>query len=216
MSKFIVLSDQVYPLPLATELRELADTKNAKLFHGGLKTIYGPQANGSSSILSADADTRLTEPSRIRERWAEHFSDVLNRSSTISQAAIDNIARRRLMDELAYRVQYRSTLDETILQQSRNFPFEKQQDQMRLLPTCSTRPCGGINLTKSLVKLFNNFFDNMAVPQQFKDATIVHIYKRKGGKSTSVSVHNNVYKVIDTGYDKLNGGNVECERSTTV
>ena len=43
------------------------------------------------------------------ERLTEQFSDVLNRSSTISHAAIDNIAQRPLMDELAYR----STLDET-------------------------------------------------------------------------------------------------------
>ena len=74
-----------------------------KLFYDGLKAIYGPQANSSSSILSADAETRLTEPSRIRERWAEHFSHVLNRPSTISQAATDNIAQRLLVDELAYR-----------------------------------------------------------------------------------------------------------------
>ena len=57
----------------ATELQEAGDRKNAKLFYDGLKAIYGPQANGSSSILSAGADTRLTEPSRILERWAEHF-----------------------------------------------------------------------------------------------------------------------------------------------
>ena len=42
----------------------------------------------------------------------------------------------------------------------------------------------GINLTKSLVKLFNNYiWDSRAVPQEFKDATIVHVYKRKGDKS---------------------------------
>ena len=64
----------------ATELQEAADRKNAKLFYDGLKAIYGPQANGSSSILSAGAETRLTEPSGILERWAQHFSDVLNRS----------------------------------------------------------------------------------------------------------------------------------------
>ena len=85
----------------ATELQEAADRKNAKLFYDGIKAIYGPQANGSSSILRTGAETRLTEPSRILERWVEHFSDVLNRSSTISQAAIDNIAQRPLMDELA-------------------------------------------------------------------------------------------------------------------
>ena len=54
-------------------------------------------------------ETRLTQPSCILEQWAEHFSDVINRSSTISQAAIDNIAQRPLMDEIAYR----PTPDET-------------------------------------------------------------------------------------------------------
>ena len=93
----------------ATELQGAADRKNANLFYDGLKAIYGPHANGSSSILSAGAETRLTEPSRILERWAEHFSDVLNRLSTISQAATDNIAQRPLMNELAQR----PTLDET-------------------------------------------------------------------------------------------------------
>ena len=33
----------------ATELQEAADRKNAKLFYDGLKAIYGPQANCSSS-----------------------------------------------------------------------------------------------------------------------------------------------------------------------
>ena len=83
--------------------------KRQNNFDDGLKAMYGPQANGPSSILSVGAETGLTEPSCIPERWAEHFSEVLNRSSTISQAAIDNIAQRPLMDELAQR----PTLDET-------------------------------------------------------------------------------------------------------
>ena len=160
----------------ATELQETSDTKNAKLFYDGLKAIYGPQANGSPSILSAGAETRLTEPSRILERWAEHFSDVLNRSSTISQAAIDNIAQRPLMDELAQR----PTLDETTAAIKR-LSSGKAAGPDAI--AAEVYKYGGINLTKSLVKLFNNIWDSRAVPQEFKDATIVHIYKRKGDKS---------------------------------
>ena len=160
----------------ATELQEAADRKNAKLFYDGLKAIYGPQANGSSSILIAGAETRLTEPSRILERWAEHSSDVLNRSSTISQAAIDNIAQRPLMDELAQR----PTLDETTA------AIKKLSSGKAAGPDAIAAEIykySGINLTKSLVKLFNIIWDSRAVPQEFKDATIVHIYKRKGDKS---------------------------------
>ena len=146
--------------------------KKAKLFYDGLKAIYGPQANCSSSIFSADAETRLTEPSRIRERWAEHFSDMLNWPSTISQAAIDNIAHRPLMDELAYRL----TLDETTA------AIKKLSSGKAAGPDALDAEIykyGCINLTKSLVKLFNDIWDSRAVPQEF----IVHIYKRKGDKS---------------------------------
>ena len=62
-------------------------------------------------------------------KCSEHGSDVLNRASTISQAAIDNITQRPLMDELATDPHLMK-----LLQQSRNFPVEMQQDQMRLLP----------------------------------------------------------------------------------
>ena len=46
----------------ATELQEAADRKNAKLFYDGFKPIYGPQADGSSSLLSADAEHDSQNP----------------------------------------------------------------------------------------------------------------------------------------------------------
>ena len=98
---------------------------------------------------------------------------MLNRSSTISQAAIDNIARRPLMDELAQR----PTLDETTA------AIKKLSSGIAAGPdaiAAEIYKCGGINLTKSLVKLFNNYtWGSRAVLQEFKDAIIVHIYKRK-------------------------------------
>ena len=130
----------------------------------------------SSSILSADAETRLTEPSRTLERWAEHFSDVLNRPSIISQAAIDNRAQRPLMDELAYR----PTLDE-ITAAIKKLSSEKAAGPDAI--AAEIYKYGGINLTKSLVKLFNDIWDSRAVPQESKDATVVRVYKRKGNKS---------------------------------
>ena len=57
---------------------------------------------------------------------------------------------------------------------------------------------GGINLTKSLVKLINNIWDSSAVPQEIKDATIVHIYKRKGDKSICDN-HRGIYLLCIAG-----------------
>ena len=160
----------------ANELQEAADRKDSKSFYDGLKAIYGPQTNGFTSLLSGDAETRLTEPSRVLERWAEHFSDVLNRPSTISQAAIDNLAQCPIMEELAHR----PTLEETTA------AIKKLSSGKAAGPgaiAAEIYKYGGTNLTKRLVKLFSNIWGSRAVPQEFKDASIVHIYKRKGEKS---------------------------------
>ena len=38
----------------------------------------------------------------------------------------------------------------------------------------------GLNLIYRLSELFKSAWTSEAVPQKFKDATIVHLYKRKG------------------------------------
>ena len=60
-----------------------------KKFHGALKTIYGPKKSGTTTLLSADGSTLLTDKEANLERWAEHFNSVLNRPSSINEDAID-------------------------------------------------------------------------------------------------------------------------------
>ena len=43
---------------------------------------------------------------------------------------------------------------------------------------------GGISLTRRLTDLFRSHWEKETLPQAFKDASIVHIYKRKGNKRT--------------------------------
>ena len=43
---------------------------------------------------------------------------------------------------------------------------------------------GGSSLTRRLSDLFRSHWEKERLPQAFKDATIVHIYKRKGNKRT--------------------------------
>ena len=59
-----------------------------KRFFDSLKTIYGPPTSGSSTMLSADGKKLITNKNKIVKRWAEHFDGVLNRPSSINDAAI--------------------------------------------------------------------------------------------------------------------------------
>ena len=59
-----------------------------KKFFDALKTVYGPQSSGTTTLLSADGTSLLTDKEAILKRWAEHFDGVLNRPSSIIDEAI--------------------------------------------------------------------------------------------------------------------------------
>ena len=74
-----------------------------KKFHDALKTIYGPKSSGTTTLLSADGSTLLTDIEAILKRLAEHFNSVLNRPSSINEDAIDRLPHIEcnvLLDEL--------------------------------------------------------------------------------------------------------------------
>ncbi|BHF67828.1 hypothetical protein SprV_0301085700 [Sparganum proliferum] len=50
-------------------------------------------AKGVALLLSSDRSTRVTEKSQILIHWTEHFRNVLNRPSTISDNANDRLPR---------------------------------------------------------------------------------------------------------------------------
>ena len=74
----------------ADEIQVLADNHSPRFFNA-LKSIYGPASSGTSPLLNSDGSQLLTEKSVILDRWAEHFENVLNRPSTINEAAIARI-----------------------------------------------------------------------------------------------------------------------------
>ncbi len=61
---------------------------------------------------------------------------------------------------------------------SSNFPGAKRQDQM--LPAWKMYKAGGPALRQKLTELFQTMWSEGQVPQRLKDATLVHVYKRKG------------------------------------
>ena len=70
-----------------------------KKFHDALKTVYGPKCSGTTTLLSADGSTLLTD---ILKRWAEHLNSVLNRPSSINEDAVDRLPQIQcnvLLDE---------------------------------------------------------------------------------------------------------------------
>jgi len=161
----------------AVEIQGYADRHDTKRFYDALRTVYGPQSSGSSPLLSADGSTLITEKEKILERWAEHFNSVLNRPSSINDEAIQRLPQ----------VEINSSLDKT--------PTITEVNKAIKQLSCGKAPgsdaipaeiykCGGDSLSSKLLDIFTSCWDKETLPQEFKDASIVHLYKRKGNKQT--------------------------------
>ncbi|BHF65551.1 hypothetical protein SprV_0200856400 [Sparganum proliferum] len=134
--------------------------------------VYGPPTKGTALLLIADGSTLLTEKTRILQRWAEHIRGVLNRPSAISDATIERLPQVKTNVDL----DLPPSLQETIR--------AVQQLSGGKAPGSDAIPAevykhGGPQLMGHLTALFQEMWRQGEVPQDFKDATIVHLYKRK-------------------------------------
>ena len=159
----------------AEEIQGHAERHDAKRFYHALKEIYGPSSSGSSPLLSADGSTVLTDPDQILQRWAEHFCNVLNRPSSISAEAITNLPQvpvNESLDLLPTSVEVKKAISQL---------SDGKAPGRDAIPA-EIYKCGGDALIERLTELFKLIWEKQVLPQDFKDASIVHLYKKKGNR----------------------------------
>ena len=155
----------------ANEIQSFADRKDMKKFFDALKTVYGPQSSGTTSLLSADETSLLTDKEAILKRWAEKFDGVLNRPSSINDEAINRLPQvecNPLLDKLP-------TVSETV--KAIKLLSSGKAPGSDAIPA-EIYKAGGPPAAEKLTELFHRRKE--AFPQEFKDATIIHLFKRKG------------------------------------
>ena len=151
----------------AAELQAAADRHDTRTFFHDLKAVYGPREAGSAPVKSLDGVT-LTDRTKILERWKEHFETVLNQSSSFDMNVLSEIPQW----PLAYRldeVPTRAEIQKAINQMSNGKAPGTDGIPAEVFKKCSS--C----LLPHLVDLFEAIWNEAAVPQDFKDATIVEI-----------------------------------------
>ena len=126
-------------------------------------------------MLSADGSILLTDKDKILGKWAEHFNNVLDHPSSISEEDIAHLpqvvinaslANSPVLDEVRRAVKAIST--------GKAPGYDAIPGELYILSRQ--------NLISKLTELFESVWTSEAVPQEFKDATIVHLYKRKGNQ----------------------------------
>ena len=155
----------------AVELQRAADSNNMKGFYNGLKEVWGPKKKGPVQLKSADGMETFSDSKRVVARWSEHFQKLLNVPGDIDHEALDNIPQRitkTSFDEIPTMAEMARTI--TGLKAGKA-PGEDG------IPS-EVRKHGGDNMFSRLHQLITNAWEVGFVPQAWKDASIVTIYKK--------------------------------------
>ncbi|VDL92810.1 unnamed protein product [Schistocephalus solidus] len=159
----------------AEEIQGFADRNEWKNFFAATKAVYGPHVKGAAPLLSADGRPLLIEKTQILKRWAEHFQSVLNQLSTICDATIDRLPEVEINADLDCPPSLQETIRAVQQLSSRKAPDSD------VIPTEICKH-GGPQLVSRLTVLFQKMWHRGQFPQDFKYATIAHLYKKKGNR----------------------------------
>ncbi|KAL8611913.1 hypothetical protein ACOMHN_061994 [Nucella lapillus] len=160
----------------ADEIQLYADTKNSRMFFSALlRAVYGPSRPSTTPLLSMNG-ALLKEKKAMNERWREHFSTLLNRPSTVSNEALDQIPQRPTLDSL-------------------DLPPSLEEVHRAIQQTSSGKAPGKDGIPAEIFKTvgpvaFDTFHDlhcsiweEEDMPQEFRDTTNISLFKNKCSKS---------------------------------
>ena len=169
----------------AMELQRAADRNNTKGFYNGLKEVWGPKKNGPVHLKSIDGTETFSYSNRVVTRWSEHFQKLLNVPGDIDHEALDNIPQRIT----------KTSLDEIPRMDEMARAIADLKDGKA--PGGDVIPAdvwkhGGDNLFSRLHQLITNVWEVGSVPQAWKDASIVTIYK-KGDRQTVGTIEESLF-----------------------
>ncbi len=160
----------------AAEIQGHADRHETKEFYSSLKEVYGPTHSMVAPLKSADGSSLLTDKTDILLRWRQHFNELLNMPSQPLQAALDAIEQKPEHPNL----DTPPTLEEV---QAAIKALKNGKTPGQDAIPAEVYKNGGSALVQRLHDLFLKIWQDGDVPQDFKDATIVTVYKKKGSKA---------------------------------
>lgn len=155
----------------AEDLQRSADNNDMKSFYTGLKEVWGPQTRSTVHIKSLDGDITFSDNKSVLERWSQHFEALLNQPGDIEPEALDRINQRPIVTEL----DDVPALEE--LQRALNSLADGRAPGVDGIPSEIWKH-GGAILTNNLLLLIQQAWKEGSVPQEWKDANIVTIFKK--------------------------------------
>ena len=159
----------------AEEIQRLADIGDTRGYYQALKTIYHQDGTKSSPLLATDGTTLLTEQSDIIARWKTHFDQLLNQRSNADTTVLDRIPQRPILtcaDEPLLMDEVRKAVHSLASNKSPGMDGIQAEIYKK----------GGEQVIQALYDVLSSVWNEKLVPQEFKDAAVIPIFKKKGNR----------------------------------
>lgn len=162
----------------AEETQQFADNGNTKGLFQSLKAVFGPRKSTSVPLLSSDGTKLLISPEDIKERWTEHFTQLLSETSTYDESVINNLPQRPVVDSLA---------DVPTIEEA-----EKAIGQIKCNKSAGPDGIppelfvyGGPVVVKHLHEIIVKIWTEEEIPPDLRDANIITIFKKNDRHNVS-------------------------------
>ena len=178
---------------ISREIQGYADVNNMQMFYDATKRIYGPTRRTSVPVRDSDG-TLIKEREGVLARWAEHFSILLNNITDTDQSVLDELPDLTTFAEL----DDIPTIEEvarSVSSLKNNKAAGPDSIPAELLVN------GGPALHGLLHRILVKIWETCSVPQSWKDAILITIYKNKGdraecGNSRGIALLSAIGKVL--------------------
>ena len=155
----------------AQELQLSADVNDMKGFYSGLKAVYGPQKRGVTKLTSKEGDRVLQDKAEILDRFADHFDGLLNIPERLDRNILDQVQQRPCISAMSEEPVFQELLDAIERTSSGKAPG-------RCGISAEIWKHGGQTIQQKLFELILLIWKNEEVPQDWKDASIVPLFKK--------------------------------------
>ena len=154
----------------ALEMQVLSDSNNTRAFFAATKKIYGPTSQGVRPAAGKDG-TLHKDIAGIRNRWREHFCELLNQNPSVDNAEVEKLPQLPVKCQL----DDPPTLGEvaTAISAMKNGKAVGPDG----IPA-EVYKAAGTDLVEKLHVLFTRIWEEDIIPSDFRDALIVKIFKK--------------------------------------
>ena len=150
------------------------------MFFSAIKEVYGPTVLRITPLLSGDGSTLLKEKSSINLRWRGHFSTLLNRPSTVDPTVLHDIPQKPVITGL----DLPPTIDEVV--KAIKQTSSGKSHGMDGIPAETFKSAGPLAL-EALRSVLTSIWNGEDVPREFRNATVVSLFKNRGRKTTKAT-----------------------------